>query len=133
MKTFICSLCMSLALGLSMSIQADPIQDLSMNAYKAGWFPNFYQGQAMTCPKACDVWVGTRAEYERTNDVVSKHDVAYVCKITRDPAIIMDPQNDPSSHWVYGSQFDDIPACFAGTSWGQTIGSDLFMCLCVDY
>ncbi|MCL1125293.1 hypothetical protein [Shewanella surugensis] len=129
MKTFFCSILMGLLFGLNFSAQADPIQDLSMNAYKAGWFPNFYQGQAMTCPKACEVWVGTRAEQEKTTDIVSTKDVAYVCKITRDPAIIMDPQNDPSSHWIYGSQFDDVAACFAT----RNIGSDLFMCLCVDY
>lgn len=130
MKTSLISVVTTLSALFAFSVSADPIEDLNIQAYKAGWFPNYVQGQILGCKKACGMWTGMPAEFEVTNDIIPSKEYAFVCKITPDPAVIIDPQNNPDSHWVYGTQFDDEPVCHAGTPWGYTLDSELFMCLC---
>ncbi|MEW5249982.1 hypothetical protein [Microbulbifer sp. 2201CG32-9] len=115
----------------SLGSVADPIQDLSMNAYRAGWYPNFFQGGGpLTCAQTCEAWVGTRAERERSTNVDPDSFEAAVCKITNDDVIIIDPVNDITSHWIYGNQFDDEPRCYAAhrALWVET--RSRYMCLC---
>ncbi|MCO7225338.1 CARDB domain-containing protein [Pleionea sp. CnH1-48] len=112
---------------------ADPIEDMSMKNYKAGWYPNFIQGNGpMTCPKTCDAWVGARAEQEKSNDVEPESERAAVCKVTRDKSIIYEGINDPSSHWIYGNQYDDEPVCYVARRNNLVKRSEYFMCLCVE-
>ncbi|NVJ61894.1 MAG: hypothetical protein HWE27_16000 [Gammaproteobacteria bacterium] len=112
---------------------ADPIQDLSMNNYKAGWYPNFYKGYGpMTCPRTCKYWVGTDAEHEASQEIDGQSERVNVCKITRDESIILEPKNDPKSHWIYGGQYDDYPVCFANSLGYGPVQSRLFMCECVE-
>ncbi len=121
-----------LALGSSLSL-SDPIQDMSMKGYKAGWFPNFKDGQGpMTCPETCKTWVDTEAEHELTNNLVPDFETTYVCKSPDNKKIVFYGLNEPKSHWVYGNQFDEKPDCLMGTPSGVEV-SDHFMCLCVDY
>ncbi|WP_444936752.1 CARDB domain-containing protein [Microbulbifer sp. JMSA004] len=110
---------------------ADPIQDLSMQNYEAGWFPNYWQGQGpLTCRRTCAIWVGGVPESEVATDLIDDFESTSVCKVTRDPEIIEKPVNDPSSHWLYGNQFDDKPVCYVGTPYGVK-EDDHYMCLCV--
>lgn len=123
---------MMLILGiLSMVAQADPIEDLSMKDYQAGWYPNYYKQQGpMTCPETCKRWVGTRAEQESVSNLLSDFTTTHVCKTPDNPEIVIEPKNDPSSHWLYGNQLDDKPNCYIGTPYG-TKESPYYMCLCV--
>jgi hypothetical protein len=101
---------LALIIGVPLAVSADPIQDLSIKTYAAGWFPNYYRGQGpLTCPRACKAWVEGIAESERATDLVDTAERAYVCKVTTDPAIVQKPINDPASHWIYGSQYDVRP------------------------
>ncbi|MFS1523812.1 hypothetical protein ACL7TT_06805 [Microbulbifer sp. 2304DJ12-6] len=132
MKSIFNFLIASVISGFSMMSLADPIQDLSMNLYKAGWFPNFIQGAGpLTCPRTCEIWVGARAEQEKSSDMDQDSERAAVCKVTRDASIIFEGINDPSSHWIYGNQFDDEPVCYVAHRSGWVERSEYFMCLCV--
>ena len=123
----------ALALSLPLTVHADPIQDLSMDRHVAGWFPNYFHGNGpLTCPRACDAWTGAPAEGERASDLAPSAKHAFVCKVTRDPAIVQKPVNAPKSHWIYGSQYDDLPVCYATQKFGDPWLSREFMCLCVD-
>jgi len=103
--------------------QADPIQDGAMNDYKAGWFSNAGRSGPLTCTETCKLKAeGSLAEYEATFDSPAKR--AFVCKVEGRP-------NNDVRTWLYGSQFDDRPACY-------TVGRDLkgsyserYHCLCV--
>jgi hypothetical protein len=122
-----------LALGLPAAAAADPIQDLSLKSYSAGWFPNYYRGQGpLTCPRACKAWVDGTAEGELAKELVDTAEQAYVCKVTRDPAIVQKGIDAPKSHWIYGSQYDDLPVCYATQKFGGAWLSREFMCLCVE-
>jgi hypothetical protein len=112
---------------------ADPIQDLSMDNYKAGWFPNYYRGSGpLTCPRACRAWTGAPAEGENANELVETAKRAHVCKVTNRPEIVQKPLNEPASHWIYGTQYDDLPVCYATMKFGGPWLSREFMCLCVE-
>lgn len=114
------------------ALQADPIQDLSMNDYQAGWYPNFYKGEGpMTCPQTCKTWVGAPSESEESFEMDEQTRRTNVCKVTGDEGIILEPINDPKSHWLYGNQFDDYPACFVYPAGFEPFKSELFMCECV--
>ncbi len=118
---------------LAMSSHGDPIQDYSMQSYKAGWFPNFYQQDGpMTCPQTCEVWTkGTGvAESELSYELAPEYKRTHVCKISNNEKAIYYGQSDPKAHWLYGNQFDDKPVCFSGLP-EKTKASELFMCLCV--
>ena len=131
MKTSIIS-CFLVSILIAVGAQADPIEDLSMKPYQAGWYPNFINGNGpMTCPETCKKWVEARAERERSNVLEPQSEVTHVCKITRDPHIILESINDPSSHWLYGNQFDKHPVCYTGMLSGEVKRSEYFMCLCV--
>lgn len=112
---------------------ADPIQDLSMDPYRAGWFPNYYRGSGpLTCPRACRAWTGAPAEGEAANELVEAAKRGYVCKVTNRPEIVQKPLNEPTSHWIYGTQYDDLPVCYATQKFGDPWLSREFMCLCVE-
>lgn len=120
------------ALLVSVLALADPIEDLSMKKYKAGWYPNFYQGSGpMTCPKTCEKWVGAQAEHEASQDVDGQSERANVCKVTRDESIIKEPRNEPASHWIFGSQYDNYPVCFVNSLGYGPVETEYYMCECV--
>jgi hypothetical protein len=129
----IASWVLMLALGLPPAASADPIQDLTLKTYSAGWFPNYYRGQGpLTCPRACKAWTDGPAEGERAKELVDNAEQAYVCKVTRDAAIIQKPIDAPKSHWIYGTQYDDLPVCYANQKGGGAWLSREFMCLCLE-
>ncbi|HTU63784.1 MAG TPA: CARDB domain-containing protein, partial [Polyangiales bacterium] len=47
-------------------------------------------------------------------------------------AIVQKPIDAPKSHWIYGSQYDDLPVCYATQKFGGPWLSREFMCLCLD-
>lgn len=119
-------------LAMTATASADPIRDLSMDTYSAGWFPNYYRNQGpMTCPRACRAWTGAPAEGERAQELSEPAERGYVCKVTRDPAIVQKPLDEPRAHWIYGTQYDDLPVCYATQKFGGAWLSREFMCLCV--
>lgn len=119
-------------LGMPTVGAADPIRDLTMRPYVAGWFPNYYRGQGpLVCPKACRAWTRSEAENERATELSPTAERGFVCKLTRDPAIVQKPIDAPASHWIYGTQYDDLPVCYAETKGGGRVLSREFMCLCV--
>jgi len=112
---------------------ADPIEDLSMKQYKSGWYPNFYKGDGpMSCPKTCEVWVGTKREHEQSSNIDGQTRETSACKVTEKDEIIIEGINDPSSHWLYGNQFDDYPVCHVLPIGIEPIRKKEFMCLCVE-
>jgi hypothetical protein len=132
-KRMLCAAAWALALCAPLSASADPIQDLTVKSYAAGWFPNYYRGQGpLTCPRACKAWIDGTAEGERATELVDTAEQAYVCKVTRDPAIVQKGLDEPKSHWIYGSQYDDLPVCYATRKFGGAWLSREFMCLCVE-
>jgi hypothetical protein len=111
----------------------DPIQDLSMNAYKAGWYPNFYKGSGpLTCPRTCEAWVGAKSESENSFEMDEQTRRTNVCKVTKKEEIIVKGINDPKSHWLYGNQFDDYPVCFVHPIGYEPFESQFYMCQCVE-
>jgi hypothetical protein len=108
---------------LAVSAQADPIQDGALAAYRAGWFANNGPKGPWTCSETCKAKApGTLAEYEASAVPPTKR--AFVCRVEGKPVGKIDT-------WLYGSQFDDRPACY-------TTGLDLkgsynqkYFCLCV--
>ncbi len=107
---------------LSFPSFADPIKDVSLNAYKAGWYPNVVRGRAMSCAQACKLRTGGLAEYEASAIPPTRR--AFVCKVQGRP-------KNQIRTWLYGSQFDARAACY-------TVGLNLkgkysgkFFCLCV--
>lgn len=114
---------LALAAVFALTLSADPIQDASLTAYRAGWYSNAAPRGPMTCTQTCEAKApGTLAEYEPSADPPAKR--SFLCRV----------QGRPSGDlrtWAYGNQFDDRPACY-------TVGRDLkgsylqdFMCLCV--
>jgi len=117
----------------ALAAQADPIEDLSFNEYRAGWYPNFIQQYGpMSCQRTCKIWVGSEREHEISNDLDSETKRTSVCKVPRDRSIILKPKKDPSSHWLYGNQFDDKRYCIFTNSEGKVRRSKYFMCECVE-
>jgi hypothetical protein len=118
---------------LSHMVLADPISDLSMKHYRSGWFPNFYQGDGpLSCAQACEKWVGAASEHEASREIDGQSDRADVCKVTRDKSIVTDPREEPDSHWLYGSQYDDYPVCFIHSLGYGSVQSKFYMCQCVE-
>ena len=124
---------LSIALSFfSLLAIADPIEDLSMKNFKAGWYPNFYKQKGpMTCPRTCEVWVGAPREHEQSGDIDGQTKETSVCKITNKDEIIYEGINDPKSHWLYGNQFDDYPVCHVLPIGIEPVRKKEFMCLCV--
>lgn len=108
---------------LPLGIQADPIDDFTVQSYRAAWFPNTMKDLEMTCADTCKQRMGGLPEYEASSVEPTKR--AFVCRV----------QGKPKGNirtWRYGSQFDTRAACY-------TTGLDLkggyekrFMCLCVE-
>ena len=108
---------------LALSAQADPIQDGALAAYRAGWFANSGPKGPLTCTETCKAKApGTLAEYEASPIAPTKR--AFLCRVPGKPQGHVETS-------LYGSQFDDRPACY-------TTGLDLkgsynqrYFCLCV--
>jgi len=113
----------AILLLLPKGAQADPIDDFTLKAYRAAWFPNTSGNRNLTCSETCKQRMGGLAEYEASSVEPTKR--AFVCRV----------QGKPKGNlrtWRYGSQFDTRAACY-------TTGLDLkgnyekrFMCLCVE-
>lgn len=132
MFRFIRLLSIFVVIALASVAQADPIEDLSMDSYEAGWYPNFYKGKGpMTCPQTCEIWTGARSESEYSYEVDKSTRRTNVCKVTNREEIILEPIDDPKSHWLYGNQFDDYPICYVHPAEKKPFRSELFMCECV--
>lgn len=108
---------------LALNVQAEPINDGALAAYRAGWFPNTGPKGPLSCTDTCKTKApGTIAEHAPSAVPVTKR--AFVCRAPGKP-------KDNLQTWLYGSQFDDRPACY-------TTGLDLkgsfvqkYFCLCV--
>lgn len=103
--------------------QADPIKNLSMDPYRAGWYSNASRGGPLTCAETCKQKASALPEHEPSAVPVPKR--AFLCKVQGKP------KGDLRT-WLYGNQFDDRPACY-------TVGLDLkgsyedsYFCLCVN-
>lgn len=103
--------------------QADPIKNLSMGSYQAGWYSNSSRGGPLTCAETCKQKASALPEHEPSAVPVPKR--AFLCKVQGEP------KGDLRT-WLYGSQFDDRAACY-------TVGLDLkgsyddsYLCLCVN-
>jgi hypothetical protein len=97
---------------------ADPVGDSTLAPYRAGWYSNAAQPKNLACADTCQTKAKALAEYAASAVPPTKR--AFVCRV----AVGRD-------RWLYGSQFDDRPACY-------TVGLDLkgsyndtYMCLCV--
>jgi len=107
----------------ALNANADPIQDGALAPYRAGWFPNNGPSGPLTCAETCKAKApGTLPEYEASAVPHTKR--AFVCRITGKPVEKLETA-------LYGSQFDERPACY-------TTGLDLkgsynpkYFCLCV--
>jgi hypothetical protein len=108
---------------LALNVHADPIQDGALAPYRAGWFPNASPQGPLTCAQTCKAKApGTIPEHEASAVPPTRR--AFVCRVTGRP-------NGNLATSLYGSQFDDRPACY-------TTGLDLkgsfnqrYFCLCV--
>lgn len=96
---------------------ADPVGDSALSPHRVGWYSNAAP-KNLTCVDTCQTKAKALAEYEASGVSTTKR--AFVCRV----AVARE-------RWLYGSQFDDRPACY-------TVGLDLkgsyndsFMCLCV--
>lgn len=118
-KVFILGPVFALAL-LALNVHADPIGDGALAPYRAGWFDN---NGTLTCAQTCKAKApGTLPEYEASAVPNTKR--AFVCRVAGQPAGNLQTA-------LYGSQFDERPACY-------TTGLDLkgshtkkYFCLCV--
>ena len=108
---------------LALNVHADPITDGALAPYRAGWFPNDSPAAPLSCSETCKKKApGTVAEHEASPIPPTKR--AFVCRVAGKPQGNLDT-------WLYGTQFDDRPACY-------TTGLDLkgsfskkYYCLCV--
>ena len=107
------------------TVQADPIKDNVLDNYKAGWYPNSYKEQLLTCPQACKAWVGAVAEYEPTGIKGIENNV---CKFQSGKKPIRPFQSRP---FLYGNQLDKTPVCYTADTKGNLRKSKQFDCLCI--
>jgi hypothetical protein len=107
-----------------LSVLADPIEDSSMDGYKAGWYLNIHDNKLLTCPETCKASVNGLPESVSSSEVSKK---AFLCKrsvkIGKEQKIKM---------WLYGNQFDDKNACYLLDQSGKRTASDKYYCLCVN-
>jgi hypothetical protein len=103
---------------LAVGASAAPIPDGSYGTHRVGWYPNVSEGEGLTCPQTCRAHMAAVAESAPSPGVPSR---AFVCKVQVERGA-----------YLFGSQFDDRPACY-------TVGLDLkgayherYHCLCVD-
>ena len=101
---------------------ADPVQDLSLHQYRAGWYSNLHQDKQLTCPQTCKARVGGLAEYEASPVPPTKR--AFLCKVEGTP-------QEKIRTWLYGNQFDDRPACYTTALNLKGSYSQRYFCLCI--
>ena len=116
----------ALALGatvlalLALNANADPIQDGALASYRAGWFANDNPPGPMTCAETCRKKApGSVAEHEASS--VSPTKRVFVCRV----------EGKTKDTWLYGSQFDDRPACYTTGLDLKGTHSPRYHCLCV--
>ncbi|MBU1052916.1 MAG: hypothetical protein KKC46_03670 [Proteobacteria bacterium] len=125
-KTMIWPVFMILLL-LAAVVQADPVQDNSLNTYKAGWYPNYYKQKGpMTCPETCKIWIQGVPEQEMS--VAAKTKSINVCKFGYDKPINK-PMRDGG--FLYGNQFDKTPVCYTAGMSKKMQTSEKYYCLCI--
>ncbi|MFH2045292.1 MAG: CARDB domain-containing protein [Pseudomonadota bacterium] len=125
-KTMIWPVFMILLL-LAAVVQADPIQDNSLNNYKAGWYPNYYKQKGpMTCPETCKIWIQGVPEQEMS--MAAKTKKTNVCKFSYSKPINK-PVRGPG--FLYGNQFDSTPICYAADMSNKPQKSEKYYCLCI--
>jgi len=108
---------------LALSAHAEPIQDGALAPHRAGWFANGGPHGPLSCADTCKAKApGTVSEHAASAVPPTKR--AHVCRVAGKPVGNLQT-------WLYGSQFDDRPACY-------TTGLDLkgsfnprYFCLCV--
>lgn len=121
-----CLVCTAL-LSAAVVALADPIQDNSLNGYKAGWYPNYYKGEGpLSCSQTCAMWIKGVAEHEQS--MASDSKTTQVCKFGDRKQINQLMRGD---RYLYGNQFDKTPACYAADMSGKARKSQRFYCLCV--
>jgi hypothetical protein len=103
--------------------QADPIKNLSMDPYRAGWYSNASRGGPLTCAETCKQKASALPEHEPSAEPVPKR--AFLCKVQGKP------KGDLRT-WLYGNQFDDRAACYTVGLDLKGSYSDKYFCLCVD-
>lgn len=103
--------------------RAEPIKNLSMDPYLAGWYSNASRSGPLTCSETCKQKASAVAEHEPSAEPIPQR--AFVCRVQGKP-------KDNLRTWLYGNQFDDRAACY-------TVGLDLkgsyedsYFCLCVN-
>lgn len=107
------------------TVQADPIKDSTLGDYKAGWYPNTYKEQLLTCPQACKAWIRGVAEHEPTGIRGADNNV---CKFSYGKKPTMPFQARP---FLYGNQLDKTPVCYTADTTGTVRKSKQFYCLCI--
>jgi hypothetical protein len=125
-KTLICLMCSAFLLAAGGAV-ADPIQDNSLNNYKAGWYPNYYKEKGpLSCPDTCEIWV--KGVAERESSMAPDSRTTQVCKFgDRKPTMEL----VRGGRFLYGNQFDKTPVCFVADMNGKVKKSDHYYCLCI--
>lgn len=124
MKKTLMMLVWMVLLSVPAVVQADPIQDNSLNGYKAGWYPNFYKQKGpLICPETCKIWVSGVAEQEKSMAANSK--VTSVCKFSDKVELTR------AAGFLYGDQFDGTPVCYVPDMNGKVRKSEKYYCLCI--
>ncbi len=109
---------------LPLSALADPIEDSSMNGYKAGWYINILDNKLLTCPETCKARVNGLPESLINSEASQK---AFLCKRS-----VKTGKDQKVRTWLFGNQFDDKKACYLFDQSGTRAASDKYYCLCVN-
>jgi hypothetical protein len=105
---------------LALTLHADPIQDGALGPYRAGWFSNASPAAPLTCARTCAAKAaGTVPEHEASSVPPTKR--VFVCRV----------EGKVKDTWLYGSQFDDRPACYTTGLDLKGSHTDKYFCLCV--
>jgi|GEM_PF-5986875 len=116
-------LLLGVALLAPPAARAEPIKNLSMDLYLAGWYSNASRGGPLTCTETCKQKASAVAEHEPSAEPTPKR--AFVCRV----------QGKPKGNlrtWLYGSQFDDRAACYTVGLNLKGSYEDSYFCLCVN-
>ncbi len=125
-KTLIWLVCSALLLAAG-GAMADPIQDNSLNNYRAGWYPNYYKEKGpLSCPQTCEIWVKGVAEHE--SSMAPDSNTTQVCKFGDRRQL---NELVRGGRFLYGNQFDKTPVCYVADMNGKVQKSDHFYCLCI--
>jgi hypothetical protein len=108
---------------LALDVLADPVGDGALAAYRAGWFANSGPRGPLTCTQTCrEKAPGTIAEHEASPVAATQR--AFVCRVAGKP-------EGSIQTGLYGSQFDDRPACYLTGLDLKGSSAQRYFCLCV--